>query len=114
MALTDFYSFGGFQLAADGTLLLRNGVVVPLAPKVLQTLLLLVQRAGTVVRKAELMAAIWPDSFVEDTGGNSSRYGRCLVRGVVSLRFRPKHVRTVSEGVSRRTGVCNQGFRRSL
>ena len=65
---TDFYSFGCFRLAIDGTLLLRNGVVVPLAPKVLQTLLLLVQRAGTVVRKAELIAAIWPDSFVEETG----------------------------------------------
>jgi DNA-binding winged helix-turn-helix (wHTH) protein/tetratricopeptide (TPR) repeat protein len=64
----DFYSFGCFRLSADGTLLLRDGVVVPLAPKVLQTLLLLVQRAGTVVRKAELIAAIWPDSFVEDTG----------------------------------------------
>lgn len=64
----NFYSFECFRLAADGTLLLRNGVVVPLAPKVLQTLLLLVQRAGTVVRKAELIAAIWPDSFVEDTG----------------------------------------------
>ena len=64
----DFYSFGCFRLAADGTLLLRDGAVVPLAPKVLQTLLLLVERAGTVVRKAELIEAVWPDSFVEDTG----------------------------------------------
>ncbi len=49
-------------------MLLRDGVVVPLAPKVLQTLLILVQRAGTVVKKADLIETIWPDSFVEETG----------------------------------------------
>jgi DNA-binding winged helix-turn-helix (wHTH) protein/tetratricopeptide (TPR) repeat protein len=64
----DFYRFGRFTLSGDGTLLLRDGVVVPLAPKVLQTLLVLVQRAGTVVKKADLIETVWPDSFVEDTG----------------------------------------------
>jgi DNA-binding winged helix-turn-helix (wHTH) protein/predicted ATPase len=64
----DSYVFGDFRLSADGTLLLRHGVVVPLAPKVLQTLLVLVQRAGTVVKKSELIETIWPDSFVEETG----------------------------------------------
>jgi tetratricopeptide (TPR) repeat protein len=43
-------------------------VVIPLAPKVLQTLLVLVRNAGGVVKKADLIQAIWPDSFVEDTG----------------------------------------------
>src|ERR1043165_9410179 len=64
----DSYRFGRFQLSGDGTLLLRDGVAVPLAPKVLQTLLVLVQHAGTVVKKADLIEAIWPDSIVEDTG----------------------------------------------
>jgi len=64
----DSYRFGRFQLWADGTLLLRDGVAVPLAPKVLQTLLVLVQHAGTVVKKADLIETIWPDSIVEDTG----------------------------------------------
>ena len=64
----DCYVFGDFRLSADGTLLLRHGVVVSLAPKVLQTLLVLVQRAGTVVKKSELIETIWPDSFVEETG----------------------------------------------
>jgi DNA-binding winged helix-turn-helix (wHTH) protein/TolB-like protein/tetratricopeptide (TPR) repeat protein len=62
------YVFGRFGLSADGTLLLRDGVRVALAPKVLQTLLVLVQRAGQVVRKADLLQAVWPDSFVEETG----------------------------------------------
>ena len=49
-------------------MLLREGEVVPLAPKVLQTLLILVQRAGTVVKKADLIETVWPDSVIEETG----------------------------------------------
>ena len=45
------YAFDRFRLSADGTLLVRDGAVIPLAPKVLHTLLVLVQRAGEVVRK---------------------------------------------------------------
>ena len=62
------YAFGRFRLSADGTLLVRDGVRVALAPKVLQTLLVLVEHAGQVVRKADLLTTIWPDSFVEETG----------------------------------------------
>ena len=62
------YVFDRFRLSADGTLLVRDDTVVPLAPKVLQTLLVLVQRQGEVVRKEDLLRAVWPDSFVEDTG----------------------------------------------
>jgi DNA-binding winged helix-turn-helix (wHTH) protein/tetratricopeptide (TPR) repeat protein len=62
------YVFDRFQLSADGTLLVRDGAVVTLAPKVLQTLLVLVQHPGEVVRKEDLLQAVWPDSFVEDTG----------------------------------------------
>jgi DNA-binding winged helix-turn-helix (wHTH) protein/tetratricopeptide (TPR) repeat protein len=62
------YAFGQFRLSVDGTLLLRDSARVALAPKVLQTLLVLVERAGQVVRKPELLEAVWPDSFVEDTG----------------------------------------------
>jgi DNA-binding winged helix-turn-helix (wHTH) protein len=62
------YAFGRFRLSADGSLLLRDGAAVPLAPKVLQTLLVLVRRAGQVVHKPELVEAVWPDSVVEETG----------------------------------------------
>ena len=62
------YVFDRFRLSADGTLLERDGAVVPLAPKVLQTLLVLVEHAGEVVKKADLIEAVWPNSFVEETG----------------------------------------------
>jgi DNA-binding winged helix-turn-helix (wHTH) protein/tetratricopeptide (TPR) repeat protein len=66
--LAERYEFDRFGLSADGTLLLRDGVVVPMPPKVLRTLLVLVQRAGEVVRKEDLLRAVWPDSFVAEIG----------------------------------------------
>ncbi len=39
----------------------ENAEVVSLMPKALDVLFYLVQRAGIVVEKDELMSAIWPD-----------------------------------------------------
>ena len=62
------YVFDRFRLSDDGTLLLAQGNVVRVTPKVLQTLLVLVQNAGQVVTKDDLLRAVWPDTIVEDTG----------------------------------------------
>ncbi len=40
---------------------------MPLTPKAFDVLLLLVQNAGRIVTKDELMKAVWPDSFVEES-----------------------------------------------
>jgi DNA-binding winged helix-turn-helix (wHTH) protein/TolB-like protein/Flp pilus assembly protein TadD len=48
-------------------LLMRNEEVVPVTPKVFDTLLALVERGGRVVEKAELMNLLWPDTFVEES-----------------------------------------------
>jgi DNA-binding winged helix-turn-helix (wHTH) protein len=68
MAPRTCFLFGKFRLAADGTMLLCDGHVVPLSPKALRTLVTLVERAGEVVTKTQLLETVWPDSFVEDTG----------------------------------------------
>ena len=60
------YEFGPFVLEAAEHRLMRDGRLVPLPPKVFETLLLLVQRSGHVVEKDEIMKSIWPDSFVEE------------------------------------------------
>ena len=62
------YVFDRFRLSADGTLLREQDAAVAVAPKVLRTLLVLVERAGEVVTKEDLLQAVWPDSFVEETG----------------------------------------------
>src|SRR5438128_6390874 len=66
------YEFGTFRLDEGERLLLRNGEPVSLTPKVFETLLLLVQSAGHLVDKEELMKSIWPDSFVEEVNLNRS------------------------------------------
>jgi TolB-like protein/DNA-binding winged helix-turn-helix (wHTH) protein/Flp pilus assembly protein TadD len=45
----------------------RAGTIAPLTPKAFDALLLLVQNAGRIVTKDELMKAVWPDSFVEES-----------------------------------------------
>jgi DNA-binding winged helix-turn-helix (wHTH) protein len=62
----DFYEFGIYRLEVSSRSLFRSGEFVPLAPKVFDTLLILVKEAGRVVTKDELMQQVWPDAFVEE------------------------------------------------
>ena len=66
------YDFGPFRLDADREMLLRDGEPVALTRKTFQILLVLVQRGNELVSKDELMAAVWPDTFVEE--GNLTRH----------------------------------------
>jgi len=61
------YAFGPFRLDTAQRLLFRNGQLIPLPPKAAEALVLLVQNHGRLVEKDELMKAVWPDTFVEDT-----------------------------------------------
>lgn len=60
------YQFGAFRLDAEKRVLHKEGNPLALTPKVLETLLVLVERHGRVVEKEELMQRLWPDSFVEE------------------------------------------------
>src|SRR5438876_3294624 len=62
-----FYEFGPFHLDPAEHLLIRGEQPIPLAPKAFETLLLLVESSGHVLQKNELMEALWPDSFVEES-----------------------------------------------
>lgn len=64
--LPRFYHFGQFRLDADGRMLFRGELPVPLPPKVAEVLVLLVQNAGQVISKDELLRRVWPDAFVEE------------------------------------------------
>lgn len=61
------YEFGSYRLDAAEYVLLRDGRVIPLSPKVFETLLVLVQNSGHVVDKSELYKQVWQDTFVEET-----------------------------------------------
>src|SRR5688572_17057620 len=61
------YEFGPFTLDAAEHTLLCDGRAVPLKPKILDLLLVLVQNSGHILEKDVLMNHIWPDSFVEES-----------------------------------------------
>jgi Tol biopolymer transport system component/DNA-binding winged helix-turn-helix (wHTH) protein len=64
--ISHFYQFGEFTVDADQRVLLRNGTPLPLAPKVFDTLLMLVENGGRIVEKEALMNRVWKDTFVEE------------------------------------------------
>ena len=67
-----FYSFGPFRLDARECLLNLDGKPVPLAPKAFEALLMLVENAGQLVDKDDLMRRLWPGTFVEE--GNVAKH----------------------------------------
>lgn len=60
------YGFGRFRLKVAERVLLREGELVPLTPKVFDILVTLVEHGGQVVSKEDLMKRIWPNTFVEE------------------------------------------------
>lgn len=64
---TRFFEFGPYRLDRQSRVLLRHGVIVPLTLKVFDTLAALVDRPGELVSKDDLLHAVWPDSFVEES-----------------------------------------------
>jgi DNA-binding winged helix-turn-helix (wHTH) protein/TolB-like protein/tetratricopeptide (TPR) repeat protein len=61
-----FYEFGPFRLDPNKHRLFRGEEVVPLSPKAIETLILLVQNQGKLLQREALMHALWPDTVVED------------------------------------------------
>src|SRR5215510_3191875 len=62
----DLLEFDDYRVDARQKLLLRGGEVVPLAPKVFDTLLVLTRARGRVVEKDDLLKQVWPGTFVEE------------------------------------------------
>jgi eukaryotic-like serine/threonine-protein kinase len=70
--IKQFYGFGPFRLDAAKRVLLRDGSPVPLAPKATEMLVVLVENAGQLLDKDELMKRVWPDAFVEEGNLNKN------------------------------------------
>jgi DNA-binding winged helix-turn-helix (wHTH) protein/tetratricopeptide (TPR) repeat protein len=61
------YRFRDFELEPDERRLSGAGKPIALTPKVFDTLVLLVERAGHVVSKDELMRHLWPRGYVDES-----------------------------------------------
>ena len=83
------FRFESFQLDVAERRLLRSGELVPLRAKVFDTLCLLVENHGRLLRKDELMQRLWPDSVVEDNNldHNISKLRRALQDGSNGQKF---------------------------
>src|SRR5512147_2114396 len=83
------YHFGSFQLEVDERRLTRSGEVIPLRSKVFDTLCILVENHGRLVRKDELMQRLWPDSVVEENNldHNISKLRQALGVGAHGRQF---------------------------
>ncbi|MGH9946864.1 MAG: winged helix-turn-helix domain-containing protein [Pyrinomonadaceae bacterium] len=66
------YEFENFRLDADHLMLYCGADEISLAPKAVETLLVLVERRGEILSKDELMETIWSDSIVEES--NLAKY----------------------------------------
>ena len=86
---TDLYEFGPFQIDTQNRLLFRNGQPVPLKPKVIDTLLLLVENSGRVLEKDELIEKLWPDTFVDEANLTQNIYvlRKALTTGADSTSY---------------------------
>ncbi len=70
----NLYEVGPFQLNADRLTLHHHGRAVTLGPKVVETLLALVEAAGSVVSKDALLDRVWPQGFVEEANLSQNIY----------------------------------------
>jgi DNA-binding winged helix-turn-helix (wHTH) protein/Tol biopolymer transport system component len=65
--MSTLYKLGEYEVDTRRRQLWRDGELVPLAQKPFEVLLILIGRSGDVVTKEELMQAIWPNAFVEES-----------------------------------------------
>jgi DNA-binding winged helix-turn-helix (wHTH) protein/TolB-like protein/Tfp pilus assembly protein PilF len=70
LEVQETYEFGPFRLDPSEGRLLRGGKIVALTPKAFETLSLLVQKSGHLVKKDELIERIWHDTIVEESNLN--------------------------------------------
>ncbi len=89
-----FLEFGDFRIDVVERSVYKAGSPVPLAPKVFDTLLSLVSRAGRVVSKETMMEEIWQDTFVEEN--NLTQYIFTLRRLLGETKDGTKFIETIS------------------
>src|SRR5438105_8119045 len=65
-AINHFFEFGPFRLELQGPRLVRDEASVPLPPKAMEALVVLVRSNGALLKREELMQAVWANTFVED------------------------------------------------
>lgn len=87
------YQFGPFRVDAMKRRLQGDGGNVPLTPKAFDTLLVLIENAGQVVEKDDLMEKVWPGVAVEEN--NLTQNISALRKALGEKREQPQYILTV-------------------
>lgn len=109
LQMQDLFEFGEFRLDVAEKVLLREGVAISVTPKVFETLQVLIENAGRLVEKGELMERIWPDHFVEES--NLSFNIKMLRRALGDDAAKPRFIETVPRRGYRFVAEVRQGIR---
>lgn len=67
LLISGLYRFDEFELNPARRIFARNGTPVSVSPKAFEVLTHLVTNPGRVITKDELLKAVWPESFVEES-----------------------------------------------
>jgi DNA-binding winged helix-turn-helix (wHTH) protein len=88
------FAFGPFRLFPCRQLLMLGEHPVKLGGRAFELLRLLVERAGQLVTKDELIAAAWPDTFVHDSNLKVNMHS--LRRSLGDTQKRPAYIATIA------------------
>jgi DNA-binding winged helix-turn-helix (wHTH) protein len=86
-------SFGPFRLFRARRLLLKGSEPVPVGGRAFDLLIALVERPGEVVSKSELIAEVWPETFVAE--GNLKVRIAALRRALADDQAGDRYISTI-------------------
>lgn len=89
------YRFRSFELKPLERQLLQNGEPIPLTPKAFDILTILIENAGHLVRKEEIIETVWADAFVEEA--NLTRLVHTLRKTLGEDEVGNKFIETVAK-----------------
>lgn len=87
------FVFGSFSLHPERQLVLKGETPLKVGGRAFDILTALVERAGEIVRKEELIARVWPGVFVEDS--NLKVHMAILRRALGEDVANPRYIATV-------------------
>lgn len=86
-------TFGRFSLMPARQRLLRDGIAVPIGSRAFELLIVLARRSGELISKHDLIAAVWPDTFVDES--NLKVHVCLLRRSLGDTRKHPEYIATI-------------------
>jgi DNA-binding winged helix-turn-helix (wHTH) protein/Flp pilus assembly protein TadD len=86
------YEFGPFQLDAERLLLSQRGVPIAVGPRVVETLLALIEHPGEVFAKTALIERIWPEGYVDEANLAQNVY---VLRKLLRDRWNVEAIETI-------------------